>query len=100
MTDSESRREKKAEEEPTSPLLKSSRDISCRRDKFSLPEYFIATKIPANIATKTRIIVKRNFPRFSFKVRAQEKRSPFINECDLYDFNIDNSIKIFDKKEQ
>lgn len=93
-------REKNAEEEPTSPFLKSSKDISCRRDKLSLPEYFIATKIPADIAIKTRITVKRNFPRFSFKVRVQEKRSPFINECDLYDFNIDNNIKNCDKKEQ
>ena len=100
LTESESIREKNAEEEPTSPLLKSSSEISCRHDKLSLPEYLIATKIPANIATSTRINVKINFPLFSLSVREQENRSPFMNECDLYDFNIDNNITFCDKKEQ
>lgn len=99
MTESDSIREKNADDEPTSPFLKSSRLISCRRDKLSLLECFIATKIPADIAIITNISVKINFPLFSFNVREQEKRNPFIKECDLYDFNIDNNIKNNDKKE-
>lgn len=99
LTDRESMREKNADDEPTSPLLKSSSEISCSRDKLSLSEYFIATKIPAKMAIITSMSVKINFPLFSFSVREQENLRPFMNECDLYDFNIYNNINFCDKKE-
>lgn len=97
--ESESIREKNADDEPANPLSKSSSEISWRRDRLALPEYFIATKIPAESEIKTKIIVMINLIRFSFKVCVQENRSPFINEWDLYDFIIVYDINFFSEKE-
>ena len=76
----ESVREKNADDEPENPLKYPSMEISCRRDRLSLFEYFIATNMPTKMAISESMRVSKNFPRLSFTVRAIEKRKPFIKE--------------------
>ena len=97
LTKSESVREKNADDDPTKPFWKSSREISCKLERFDAFEYFIATNIPTEMAIKQSTAVTKNLARFSFKVLEIENLNPLTNEWDLYDLNIYyfiNSAKI------
>ena len=80
--------EKKAEDDPTNPDLKSSSEISCKLERLELLEWRIATNTPTEMATMHKIKVMINLALFSLNVLLTENLSPLIKEWLLYDLNI------------